>query len=169
MNVFAWNLFNCFFQVSVFYILYSVYGYKISPEETLPLCHVCLATWSLVTDCRNAHRLQQLDMQPYWLLFRDMYQLWCVASDMPSFFLVKYFLEFKTCIREATRICFLADTLYIWTRKVGSLEAAWENEGNGNQWTKHRRKRGWISMSISCADNVQPSKLRKKNLQYKVV
>lgn len=121
MNVFAWNLFNCFSQVSVFYILYSVYGYKISPEETLPLCHVCLATWSLVTDCRNAHRLQQLDMQPYWLLFRDMYQLWCVASDMPSFF--------------SCQILFEIQDLHTWGYKNLFL----------GRYPLHMDQKGWIS------------------------
>ena len=72
-------------------------------------------------------RLLQLGMQQCWLLFRDMHQLWCVARLSRSAFFVKILVRCQNlCVLVSWHV-FLADTIHIWTWKIGSLEATWQS------------------------------------------
>lgn len=79
-----------------------------------------------------------------------------------------WFLEFQFLLFMTSKLMFfrvhwyvsLTDTIDLWTRKIGSLEASWETEGNGKQWRQFQRKHGGTSLSRSNADYVQLSILK---------
>lgn len=72
-----------------------------------------------------------------------------VCSFSLTVFLLKIFLRCQNLYLSWSTDMFLADTIYIWTWKIGSLEATWESQGDGTRWRKSRWKCGGTSLTSS--------------------